>query len=175
MSWTDERGSSCCTPTRPPTQASAVPGPSPGEVPAQGRGVGSGNLTYRFPFQTDFAKAGASWITFHPDASIHVDRSLQMIRDAGFADVQATDASDWYRRECRREYELIRGDLYPRMVELLGQDGRLTMLQFDNGREQQVLAGYAVGRHLLAQSLETDPLMGGMLVDQDQFIISLAE
>jgi ribulose-phosphate 3-epimerase len=31
----------------------------------------------------DFAKAGASYITFHPDASIHVDRSLQLIRDAG--------------------------------------------------------------------------------------------
>ncbi|MEQ9465354.1 MAG: ribulose-phosphate 3-epimerase [Haliea sp.] len=31
----------------------------------------------------DFAEAGASWITFHPDATIHVDRSLQMIRDAG--------------------------------------------------------------------------------------------
>lgn len=31
----------------------------------------------------DFARAGASYITFHPDASIHVDRSLQMIRDAG--------------------------------------------------------------------------------------------
>jgi ribulose-phosphate 3-epimerase len=31
----------------------------------------------------DFAAAGASFITFHPDASIHVDRSLQMIRDAG--------------------------------------------------------------------------------------------
>ena len=31
----------------------------------------------------DFAEAGASWITFHPDASTHVDRSLQMIRDAG--------------------------------------------------------------------------------------------
>ncbi len=31
----------------------------------------------------DFADAGASIITFHPDASIHVDRSLQMIRDAG--------------------------------------------------------------------------------------------
>ena len=30
-----------------------------------------------------FADAGASFITFHPDASIHVDRSLQMIRDAG--------------------------------------------------------------------------------------------
>ncbi len=31
----------------------------------------------------DFANAGASYITFHPDASTHVDRSLQMIRDAG--------------------------------------------------------------------------------------------
>ena len=30
-----------------------------------------------------FAEAGASYITFHPDASIHVDRSLQLIRDAG--------------------------------------------------------------------------------------------
>ena len=31
----------------------------------------------------EFARAGASFITFHPDASTHVDRSLQMIRDAG--------------------------------------------------------------------------------------------
>jgi ribulose-phosphate 3-epimerase len=31
----------------------------------------------------DFAEAGASYITFHPDASTHVDRSLQIIRDAG--------------------------------------------------------------------------------------------
>lgn len=31
----------------------------------------------------DFAEAGASFITFHPDASTHVDRSLQMIRSAG--------------------------------------------------------------------------------------------
>jgi ribulose-phosphate 3-epimerase len=31
----------------------------------------------------DFIEAGASWITFHPDASTHVDRTLQMIRDGG--------------------------------------------------------------------------------------------
>ena len=30
-----------------------------------------------------FAEAGASVISFHPDASTHVDRSLQLIRDAG--------------------------------------------------------------------------------------------
>jgi ribulose-phosphate 3-epimerase len=31
----------------------------------------------------DFAKAGATYITFHPEASEHVDRSLQLIRDNG--------------------------------------------------------------------------------------------
>jgi len=31
----------------------------------------------------DFAMAGASYITFHPEASEHVDRSLQLIRDNG--------------------------------------------------------------------------------------------
>ena len=31
----------------------------------------------------DFAKAGANIITFHPEASEHVDRSLSLIRDAG--------------------------------------------------------------------------------------------
>jgi len=30
-----------------------------------------------------FAKAGASMITFHPEASIHVDRSLSLIRENG--------------------------------------------------------------------------------------------
>jgi ribulose-phosphate 3-epimerase len=31
----------------------------------------------------DFAKAGASYITFHPEASDHVDRSLGLVRDCG--------------------------------------------------------------------------------------------
>ena len=31
----------------------------------------------------DFAKAGASLISFHPEASDHIDRSLQLIRDQG--------------------------------------------------------------------------------------------
>ena len=32
---------------------------------------------------SEFAEAGASWISFHPDASRHVDRTIQLIRDAG--------------------------------------------------------------------------------------------
>ena len=31
----------------------------------------------------DFAAAGATYITFHPEASEHIDRSLQIIRDCG--------------------------------------------------------------------------------------------
>lgn len=31
----------------------------------------------------DFAKAGATYITFHPEASVHIDRTLQLIRDNG--------------------------------------------------------------------------------------------
>ncbi|GLS25615.1 ribulose-phosphate 3-epimerase [Marinibactrum halimedae] len=32
---------------------------------------------------TEFAKAGATYITFHPEASRHVDRSVGLIRDLG--------------------------------------------------------------------------------------------
>mgnify|MGYP001325848722 FL=1 len=31
----------------------------------------------------DFAKAGATWITFHPEASEHVDRTIGLIREHG--------------------------------------------------------------------------------------------
>jgi ribulose-phosphate 3-epimerase len=31
----------------------------------------------------DFAKAGANYITFHPEASTHIDRTLQLIKDQG--------------------------------------------------------------------------------------------
>jgi ubiquinone/menaquinone biosynthesis C-methylase UbiE len=71
--------------------------------------------------------------------------------DAGFADVHAEDATAWYRREARREYELLRGELYPRMVELLGQadadhfveDWRAMVVVIDKGEMRQ---GYLRGR-----------------------------
>jgi ribulose-phosphate 3-epimerase len=50
---------------------------------------------------TAFAKAGADWISFHPDASTHVDRTLQLIRDAGarpglvFNPATPLDVLDW--------------------------------------------------------------------------------
>jgi len=35
------------------------------------------------PLVADFAKAGASTISFHPEATRHVDRTIQLIRDVG--------------------------------------------------------------------------------------------
>ncbi len=35
------------------------------------------------PLVVDFAKAGASNISFHPEATQHVDRTIQLIRDSG--------------------------------------------------------------------------------------------
>ena len=68
----------------------------------------------------------------------------------GFVDVAVEDASDWYREEIRREYELIKGDLYHRMVELLGQadadhfveNWRAMVIVIENGEMQQ---GYCRG------------------------------
>ena len=35
------------------------------------------------PLVPEFAKAGASYISFHPEATQHVDRTIQLIRDCG--------------------------------------------------------------------------------------------
>ena len=48
-----------------------------------------------------FAQAGADLISFHPDASLHVDRTLQLIRSAGcqaglvFNPAQPIDVLEW--------------------------------------------------------------------------------
>jgi phosphoethanolamine N-methyltransferase len=72
-------------------------------------------------------------------------------RDAGFGDVNTTDASAWYRAEARREHELIKGNLYDDMVALLGkQDAdhfveswRAMVVVCDSGEMRQ---GYCRGR-----------------------------
>jgi phosphoethanolamine N-methyltransferase len=80
-----------------------------------------------------------------------LDEFGALFRDAGFSDVETTDATHWYLRESRREYELIKGDLYPRMVEALGQadadhfveDWRSMVVVIENGEMRQ---GYCRGR-----------------------------
>jgi len=81
--------------------------------------------------------------------------TLESYRDQfaniGFVDVVAQDATEWYRAEVRREYELMRGDLYARMVEVLGQvdadhfveNWRAMVVVIDKG---EMLQGYCRGR-----------------------------
>ena len=45
----------------------------------------------------------------------------RLLRAAGFTEVRVSDDTPWYRRQARQEYERMRGELYPRMVELLGR------------------------------------------------------
>jgi len=75
----------------------------------------------------------------------------RLLISSGFGEVDVTDASDWYRAEARREYALISGDLYPSMVELLGQhdadhfveDWRAMVVVIDSREMRQ---GYCRGR-----------------------------
>ena len=69
----------------------------------------------------------------------------------GFVDIVSRDATDWYRVKAREEYDLMKGELYPRMVELLGQgdadhfveNWRAMVIVIDSGEMRQ---GYSRGR-----------------------------
>ncbi len=72
------------------------------------------------------------------------------LKGAGFADVTLEDASDWYRRESRREYEKMRGER-PNVAALIGEaqadhmieDWRSLVVVCEKGELRQ---GYTRGR-----------------------------
>ncbi len=71
--------------------------------------------------------------------------------EGGFEDVTTEDASEWYRRESRREYERMRGEGRPQVVELIGEaqaehmieDWRSMVVVCEKGELRQ---GYTRGR-----------------------------
>ena len=80
------------------------------------------------------------------------------LKKIGYIDVTIKDASDWYRNQARREYELMKGRLYPRMVELLGQkdadhfveNWRAMLVVCEKGEMRQ---GYCRGRRPLKDEI----------------------
>ena len=80
-----------------------------------------------------------------------LDSYATLLAQAGFTDITCEDASDWYRHRAHEEYALMTGELYPRMVELLGQsdadhfveDWRAMLVVIDKGEMRQ---GYSRGR-----------------------------
>lgn len=51
-----------------------------------------------------------------------LDAHGKLLKEVGFAEVQLEDCHAWYQKEAHREYELLKGPLNARMVELLGQE-----------------------------------------------------
>ena len=45
-----------------------------------------------------------------------------LLRDAGFTEIELTDRSGWYRKKVQDEYERVRTELYPRMLDSLGKE-----------------------------------------------------
>ena len=84
-------------------------------------------------------------------AMVTLDEQAALLRAAGFVDVEAEDATAWYRREARHEYERLRGELHAPMVELIGQadadhfveNWRVLVRVIDNGEMRQA---YCRGR-----------------------------
>jgi len=50
-----------------------------------------------------------------------LERHGEILREAGFRDIEMEDASAWYRRRVREEYALLSGAGYERVVELIGK------------------------------------------------------
>ena len=81
------------------------------------------------------------------------ERHQELFEEAGFVDLETLDASEWYRERVKEEYEKIRRELYPRMLERIGREQadhfvenwRLMMLVCDKGEMLQV---YNRGRKL---------------------------
>lgn len=79
------------------------------------------------------------------------DQNRELLAATGFEAVAVDDATDWYRAEAHSEHERLKGELFPRMVELLGSDEaahfvenwRAMTVVIDNGEMKQ---GYFRGR-----------------------------
>ncbi len=60
-------------------------------------------------------------LTFYLDT---LENYRSMLEEAGFDQVTTTDASSWYTREARREYELMKGSLFEQVTRLIGKEKR---------------------------------------------------
>jgi phosphoethanolamine N-methyltransferase len=85
-----------------------------------------GRLTVRDPLKAPgpYSDKMRYWIEL--EQLTYAMRTLEEYREvlevAGFSEVAVEDASDWYAREVRADYERLRGPLYDKMVELIGRD-----------------------------------------------------
>ena len=72
----------------------------------------------------DYSEAMRTW--FKLEGLTYAMRTLEdyceVLEGAGLVGVRVDDASPWYRREVRTEYEKLKGPYYDRTVELIGRE-----------------------------------------------------
>jgi phosphoethanolamine N-methyltransferase len=70
----------------------------------------------------EYSEAMREWLALEglTYAMVTAQEQAALLLEAGFADPEVTDASAWYRREVRREYDALAGPLLPRLQTLLG-------------------------------------------------------
>jgi phosphoethanolamine N-methyltransferase len=69
----------------------------------------------------------------------------EILAQAGFVDIELEDASDWYRRECKKEHALLKGEGYSTIVDLIGKEDadhlieswRVMVIICENGEMRQ--------------------------------------
>ena len=69
----------------------------------------------------------------------------ELFKSSGFTGISIQDGSDWYRRQAREEYQLIKGKMNARLVEVIGQqatdhfveDWRSMAIVFEKGELTQ--------------------------------------
>ena len=84
-----------------------------------------------------------------------LEEQAALLAEAGFVNIATEDASDWYRLEARREYQRLRGELKPLMIDLIGpresehfiENWRAMVLVIDKGEMRQA---YCRGQKPLA-------------------------
>ena len=77
----------------------------------------------------------------------------ERLENCGFVDVKIDDRTDWYQAEVHREMDLMKGELYESMVELIGKEEtdlrienwRAMIVVIDSGEMRQ---GYCRGQKL---------------------------
>jgi ribulose-phosphate 3-epimerase len=127
------------------------------------------------PLIIEFAKAGASHITFHPEASLHVDRSLALIKDHGCkAGLALNPATAW---QCV-EYVLDKLDMVLIMAVNPGFGGQSfifsTLEKIAQLRKFLDDCGYAHVRIAVDGGIKADNIHAAAKAGADMFVAGSA-
>jgi ubiquinone/menaquinone biosynthesis C-methylase UbiE len=88
-------------------------------------------------------------------------RYAKALEKAGFFEIRLRDRNAWYRDLSRKEYEQMKGPLYPRMVELLGRANADRYVEIWRAMHAVIASGELCPGHLRAVRPPAQESSGG--------------